>query len=548
METSSKEARIILAIQAIHKSKNLSITKAAKLYTIPRSTLRDRINGRSSQMETRANRHKITELEEEVIVQYILDMDSRGFPPKLKNVEDIANHILESRGAKRVGKLWVHRFVKRRIELKTRFSRVYDFQRALCEDPKLIEEWFRLVANMRAKYDILDCDFYNFDETGFMMGVICAAMVVTSAERRDRSKPVQPGNREWATAIICGNGEGETIPPFLVVQGQVHLSNWYTETDLPAEWAIKPTSNGWTNNETGLEWLKHFDKHTKNRRKGKYRMLVLDGHESHESIAFQTYCKENDIICLRLPPHSSHLTQPLDVGCFGNLKRSYGDQINEFIKAHIKHISKVEFFIAFKAAYEKSITSQNMKSGFRGAGLIPFNPEAILSKLDIRIRTPTPPFFDLEQWISRTPRNPTEALSQSTLVKSRITRHQASSPTPIFETVLALAKGTERLAHENTLLNAENRTLRAANEALSKRRRAKKTQLRQGGVLTGQEALDILSQQEVDIQIQRDERQKEENSNRGAASIRCCSKCGKTGHNARTCQNNVIDPRLLDSE
>ena len=548
METSSKEARIILAIEAIRKSKNLSITKAAKLYTVPRSTLRDRINGRSNQMETRANSHNITELEEEVIVLYILDMDSRGFPPKLKNVEDIANHILESRGAKRVGKLWVHRFVKRRIELKTRFSRVYDFQRALCEDPKLIEEWFRLVANMRAKYGILDGDFYNFDETGFMMGIICAAMVVTSSERCGRSKSVQPGNREWATAIICGNGEGETIPPFLVVQGQVHLSNWYTETDLPAEWAIKPTSNGWTNNETGLEWLKHFDKHTKNRRKGKYRMLVLDGHESHESIAFQTYCKENDIICLRLPPHSSHLTQPLDVGCFGNLKRSYGDQINEFIKAHIKHISKVEFFIAFKAAYEKSITSQNMKSGFRGAGLIPFNPEAILSKLDIRIRTPTPPFFDLEQWISRTPRNPTEALSQSTLVKSRITRHQASSPTPIFETVLALAKGTERLAHENTLLNAENRTLRAANEALSKRRRAKKTQLRQGGVLTGQEALDILSQQEVDIQIQRDERQKEENSNRGAASIRCCSKCGKTGHNARTCQNNVIDPRLLDSE
>ncbi|RAL60500.1 hypothetical protein DID88_000275 [Monilinia fructigena] len=214
-------------------------------------------------------------------------MDLRGFPPKFKNVEDMANCILESKGAKRVGKLWAYRFVKRRIELKTRFSRVYDFQRALCEDPKLIEEWFRLVANMRAKYGILDGDFYNFDETGFMMGIICAAMVVTSAERCGRSKSIQPGNREWATAIICGNGEGETIPPFLVVQGQVHLSNWYTETDLPAEWAIKPTSNGWTNNETGLEWLKHFDKHTKNRRKGKYRMLVLDGHESHESVAFK---------------------------------------------------------------------------------------------------------------------------------------------------------------------------------------------------------------------------------------------------------------------
>ncbi|APA14283.1 hypothetical protein sscle_12g090530 [Sclerotinia sclerotiorum 1980 UF-70] len=546
MQSTNKEARLLLAIEAFQKDKKLSIRKAAQLYNIPRTTISYRMDGLTPCTETRANCYKITQLEEKVIVEYILDMDRRGFPPKIKGVEDMANYILESRNAKKVGKLWAHRFVKRHTELKTRFSRVYDFQRALCEDPKLLEEWFRLVSNMRAKYGILDCDFYNFDETGFMMGIISAAMVVTDAERRGRGKAVQPGNREWATAIICGNGEGETIPPFLVVQGQIHLSNWYTETDFPADWAIKPTSNGWTNNETGLEWLKHFDKHTIHRRKGKYRMLVLDGHESHESISFQSYCKENDIICIRLPPHSSHLTQPLDVGCFSVLKRSYGCQIDGFIKAHINHISKIEFFIAFKAAYQESITVQNMKAGFRGAGLIPFNPEAVLSKLDIRIHTPTPP-FDLDLWISQTPHNPTEALSQSTLVKSRISRHQSSSPTPIFKTVLALAKGTERLAHENTLLSAENRTLRKANEALSKHRRAKKTQLRQGGVLTGQEAMDILSQQEVDIQIQRDERQNGGNSNGEASSSRCCSKCGKPGHNSRTCQINIIDPRLLDS-
>ncbi|APA08524.1 hypothetical protein sscle_04g032940 [Sclerotinia sclerotiorum 1980 UF-70] len=455
MEIQSKEARIILAIEAIQKSKNLTVGKAAKIYKVPRTTLRDRMGGRIHRMETRANNLNLIEKEEEVLIQYIIDIDERGFAPKLSGVEDMANYILESRGAKRVGKLWAHRFVKRCTKLKTRFSRVYDFQRALCEDPKLIEEWFGLVSNMRAKYGIQDCDFYNFDETGFMMG-------------------------------------------------QVHLSNWYTETDFPADWAIKPTSNGWTNNETGLEWLKHFDKYTSQRRKGKYRMLVLDGHESHESIPFQSYCKSNDIICVKLPSHSSHLTQPLDVGCFSVLKRSYSCQVDEFIKAYINHISKVEFFIAFKAAYQQSITIQNMKAGFRGAGLIPFDPQAVLSKLDIRIRTPTPPSILLESansWVSQTPHNPIEALLQSILIKSRIARYQSSSSIPIFEIVVALAKGTERLAYENTLLSVEIRMLRKANEALSKRRYIKKTQLRQGGVLTGQEAIDIISQQEVDIQI-----------------------------------------------
>jgi hypothetical protein len=139
---------------------------------------------------------------------------------------------------------------------------------------------------MRAKYGILDYDFYNFDETGFMMGIICASIVVTRADRRGRGKVVQPRNREWAIAIICTSAEDWSLPPFLVIQGKNHLANWYTREDLPNDWVIKLTSNGWTNNETGLEWIKHFDRYTASRTKGVYGMLVLDGHESHESAVF----------------------------------------------------------------------------------------------------------------------------------------------------------------------------------------------------------------------------------------------------------------------
>src|ERR1700678_606934 len=120
-------------------------------------------------------------------------------------------------------------------------------------------------------------------------------------------------------------------------------------------------------------------------------MLVLDGHESHDSADFQAYCKSNNIITLCLPAHSSHLTQPLDVGCFSVLKRSYGLQIEHFIKAHINHITKVEFLIAFKAAYEQSLSIQNSQAGFRGAGLILYDPQVVISKLDINLQAVTPP-------------------------------------------------------------------------------------------------------------------------------------------------------------
>ena len=83
--------------------------------------------------------------------------------------------------AKPVGKLWAHHFVQCRPELKTRFNRIYDFQRALCEDPELIGMWCQLVENMWAKYGMVDGNFYNFDKTGFMMGMTAPGMVVTYA-------------------------------------------------------------------------------------------------------------------------------------------------------------------------------------------------------------------------------------------------------------------------------------------------------------------------------------------------------------------------------
>ncbi|KFZ20159.1 hypothetical protein V502_03312, partial [Pseudogymnoascus sp. VKM F-4520 (FW-2644)] len=147
-----------------------------------------------------------------------------------------------------------------------------------------------------------------------------------------------------------------------------------------------------------------------------------------------------------------------------------------------------------------------------------------------------------------TPRNPTDALSQTTLVKNRIACHQGSSPTPIFATVAALAKGTELLAHENTLLAAEVRTLRKANEALSKRRRAKKSRFRQGGALTVEDARDVLAQKDVEEQVRRNKRSGEGGQNEGQSTARRCGNCGKTGHYAPTCPEGVNMSSSSDSE
>jgi hypothetical protein len=170
---------------------------------------------------------------------------------------------------------------------------------------------------------------------------------------------------------------GKRIPAFLIFAGKVLISTWFTE-NLPRDWIIQVSPTGWTNNNLALDWLRHFDSHA--HPVGTHRLLIIDGHESHCSVEFRDLCKEKKIILLCMPPHSLHLLQPVDVGCFSPLKRAYGGDVSALARCRIHHISKETFLPAFKKAYHKTITAENICAGFRGAGLVPHNPDAVLSR------------------------------------------------------------------------------------------------------------------------------------------------------------------------
>lgn len=75
-------------------------------------------------------------------------MNSRGAAPRPSTVREMADLLLATRGSTpppSVGQNWVTKFVKRHPLLSSRFSKRYDYQRAKCEDPKIISEWFSLV-------------------------------------------------------------------------------------------------------------------------------------------------------------------------------------------------------------------------------------------------------------------------------------------------------------------------------------------------------------------------------------------------------------------
>ena len=123
MPQSNIEARTLLALLALQNDPKLSIRRAATTYEINEHRLRRRRKGIQSQRDTIPKSRKLSDLEEQIIIQFILDLDSRGFPPRLCGVEEMANRLLADRDALPIGKRWAFNFVRRYLDLKTRFNR-----------------------------------------------------------------------------------------------------------------------------------------------------------------------------------------------------------------------------------------------------------------------------------------------------------------------------------------------------------------------------------------------------------------------------------------
>jgi hypothetical protein len=92
------------------------------------------------------------------------------------------------------------------------------------------------------------------------MGLCTTSKVITAVERSERPRTFIQGNREWVTIIECVSSKGISIPPVVILKGKEHQAPWYQESNLPQNWKLTNSVNGWTTDEIGLKWLKQvFD-------------------------------------------------------------------------------------------------------------------------------------------------------------------------------------------------------------------------------------------------------------------------------------------------
>ncbi|KJZ69327.1 hypothetical protein HIM_11285 [Hirsutella minnesotensis 3608] len=340
----------------------LAIRTAAREAGIPESTLRGRLAGSSSRSVAKEPDQKLSAVQEEAIKNWILNEEAAGRAPTRKQVRGFAELILSHGGCTEpLGINWVDRFVRRNPDIKMKPSEALEAERAAgTTEEGLRAFWDRLDAEIKAK-SIGKTRLYNFDETGIVEGEFRAGRVLGSSLTK-RSIVVDGGTGQWVTILECVSASGQRLTPCVVYTGSRLQGQWFPE-EVP-NWKYDCTPSGWANNRS------------------LWRILLLDGHKAHvtDELMYEAYL--NKVQLLYLPPHTSHATQPLDVGVYGPLKTNFRE-LTRGLHSHdaTAPVQKQRFLKIYEKASARAFTVDNVKGGFRGAGIYPTNVERALQAI-----------------------------------------------------------------------------------------------------------------------------------------------------------------------
>ena len=212
---------------------------------------------------------------------------------------------------------------------------------------------------------------WNVDEKGFTLSTANRSKVIACTGRRP-PKTTHDGTRELITIIGTCGAKQVMLSAMVVFKGAAHYKGWYTEVadENHAYFTYSPKDTyesnphylansliGYITDKIGLDWLKKFDADTKPTEVAKYCLLLLDGHRSHYNLHFCEYAWDNKIILVSYPAHSTHLYQPLDVGLFSPLEKSYGDAVAAHMKGTRTGVVKGTFWASNCAAQASAYTT-----------------------------------------------------------------------------------------------------------------------------------------------------------------------------------------------
>jgi hypothetical protein len=379
------EDRICQAILALEDPENENVTnvaEAARWAGVGWHTMNNRMKGILPPALSHVSQQNLTPSHEETLAKQIKQLAEVGQAPTRRQVLAMAARLAwpddSERAEHTIPRNWISRFIKRNPSIKSMIGQKLESTRAKeVTQTKVLEhlERFKMLVD---RYNIERADIFNMDETGMVLGENGDSQVL-GPSTMDVAVVDAPASRESCTIIECISAEGHALPPYVIFRGKSLQHTWF-QNQAPDVWRFSFQENGWTNTILAIDWLeKVFLSRTAPSKPGGYRLLVMDNHNSHCSPRFKLLCRQHLILTLYLPPHSSHISQPLDLADFGPLKTYFRQAVEDsvFIENSARQL-KLEFIKNYDQARQKAFKKQNIESGFRAAGLVPYNRRRLL--------------------------------------------------------------------------------------------------------------------------------------------------------------------------
>ncbi|KAM4061702.1 Tc5 transposase DNA-binding domain-containing protein [Hirsutella rhossiliensis] len=430
------EARVQKAKKYLDQNPTAKVTTVARQFEVPRGRLRSRLDGRTSLTDRQPTNTKLSKPEEDALCRYIDRLGAVNLAVRREFIVDAANRILKERSGKAsqsnpptVGIHWIDRFVKRHKYLLMSQKQL-ESNRQAAEDIPTVIEWYKKLHAVMQSEGIVEDDIWNMDETGFRIGVGKDQLVVTKRKK----------------AHYFGT------PAFLVLCGIQHQARWYEVMKHYPDTRIAMSPTGYSNDEICLEWIYHFDEHTKNKTKGNKRLLLLDGFGSHHTYPFIEYC-------------GRRVFQPL--------KHYHAKAVDLVVRDGCTDITKLEFLDFIQDVRKQAFRQLTIISAFRKTGIVPFNQEVVLAVMKARkARTPTP---ELDPALLSSPFGTPVTLRQM---------HKAATQLEDQFTIAEECNDGSILLEEDFLVSKDLSRTQQAEKTRRLRRAMKNIPLQSGGVLT----------------------------------------------------------------
>ncbi|KAL9561187.1 hypothetical protein ACKAV7_014542 [Fusarium commune] len=375
---------------------------------------------------SRGRPRNLDEAEEKAVIAYIMWLERSGFPCNQQLIEEAANELRASRTppAAPVGDGRYRRFLQDNPQLqKKKLVRAFDRERAGFEagDIADLEQFYANLGVVVEERDIEASQMFNADECGIRIGALRERLEVIIVKKMLNAKHevVSFSNRESTTMLGCANAAGFMIPPLMV------FKTWPTESwdveDLDEAIRFARSESGFSNAEISMDWIRHFNRNSfectakaqsrgitftdwfgcdefmrdpdipdiiwkqpyfeRPEKERIWRLIVIDGFTGKTSLEFMDYCLRFDIEIFILPPHSTHLTQPLDVGVFQLLKNAHQRRLRHHIREGFLNFKRSDFISKLSEILTEGFTPHNIMNGFEKSGIFPVNGAAVIQKV-----------------------------------------------------------------------------------------------------------------------------------------------------------------------